>query len=81
VVRQRRGTATKATMSRKLVWIEQLRFRGFGCSDCGWRFKPSGAPTGASFDEMMRNFELQRDKEFRLHVCAAHPRTESTNSG
>jgi len=60
-------------MSRKLMWIEQARFRGFGCSECGWRFKASGAPTGTSFDEMMRNFELQRDQEFTLHVCADHP--------
>jgi hypothetical protein len=60
-------------MSRKLVWIEQERFRGFGCSECGWRFKPSDAPSSAaSFDEMMRNFELQRDKEFSSHVCADH---------
>jgi hypothetical protein len=59
-------------MSRELVWIEQERFRGFGCSTCRWRFKPSGAPTGKSFDEMMHNFELQRDKEFASHVCADH---------
>ena len=26
------------------------------------------------FDEMMRNFELQRDKS-KSYVCAAHPRT------
>jgi hypothetical protein len=63
-----------AAMSRKLVWIEQPRFRGFGCSECGWRFKPSGTPTGKSFDEMMRNFELQRDKEFSSHVCADYPK-------
>gem|GEM_PF-882729 len=56
---QRRG----AVMSRKLVWIEQQRFRGFGCSECAWVFNPSSAP----------NFELQRDKEFTLHVCADHP--------
>jgi hypothetical protein len=70
----------KEAMSRKLVWIDQQRFRGFGCSECVWRFKPSGAPTGTSFDEMMRNFELRRDKEFTLHVCADHPRIKSTNS-
>jgi|SRR5271157_4852829 len=64
--------ATGTAMSRKVVWIEEERFRGFGCSECGWRFRPSGAPTGASFDEMMRNFELQRDKEFTSHVCAPH---------
>ena len=59
-------------MSRKLVWIELERFRGFGCSECGLQFNPLGAPTGTSFDEMMRNFEMQRDKEFRSHVCADH---------
>jgi hypothetical protein len=56
-------------MSRELVWIEQERFRGFGCSECGWRFKLSSVATSASFDEMVRNFELQRDKEFTSHVC------------
>ena len=50
-----------------------IGFRGYGCSACAWVFKPSGAPTGNSFDEMMRNFELQRDKEFTSHVCADHP--------
>jgi hypothetical protein len=62
-----------AAMSPKLVWIEQQRFRGFGCSECGWRFKPSGRPAGRSFDEMMGTFESQRDKEFASHVCADHP--------
>ena len=66
------GTATEAAVSRKLVWIEQPLFRGFGCSECGWRFKPADGPTGTSFDDMMRNFELQRDKEFVSHVCADH---------
>jgi hypothetical protein len=61
-------------MSRKLVWIEQPGFGGFGCSECGWRFKFSTAPTGASFDEITHNFGLQRDKEFRSHVCADHPK-------
>jgi len=67
-------------MKRKLVWIEQPHFRGFGCSECSWRFKPAGPLGGASFDEMMRNFELQRDKEFAVHLCADHPRARNTNS-
>ena len=62
-------------MSRKLVWIDQERFRGFGCSECGWRFKPAGRPPGMSLDEVMNNFELQRDKEFASHVCADHTKT------
>jgi len=61
---------------RKLIWIEKSRLQGFGCSACAWVFKPSGAPTGNSFDGMMRNFELQRDNEFTSHVCAEHPHSQ-----
>ncbi len=60
----------KKGMLRRLVWLEEKRFRGFGCSECAWVFNPAGSPTGNSFEEMMRNFELQRDKEFSCHVCA-----------
>jgi hypothetical protein len=67
-------------MSRKLVWIEDKHVRGFGCSECEWQFKASGPVSGASFAEMMRNFELQRDKEFRLHVCAEHSSVKTQNS-
>ena len=59
-------------MSRKLVWVEQPNFGGFGCSECGWRFNSSHLPTHTSFDEMVRNFELQRNKKFTSHVCADH---------
>jgi hypothetical protein len=72
VVRQYWDEVTNEAMSRILAWIDQKHFRGFGCSECGWRFQSSIRPSGNSFDEMMRNFELQRDKEFRLHVCADH---------
>jgi hypothetical protein len=68
-------------MSRKLVWIEQPRFQGFGCSECGWRFEPLGAPTGKSYAEMMRDFEAHRDKEFTSHICADHPKQDQTPSG
>ena len=61
-------------MSRKLIWIEQAQFRGFGCSDCGWRFEPSGDPAGATIAEMIRDFKSQREEEFGAHVCAAHPK-------
>ena len=68
------GAATGSAMSRTLVWVDNEGFRGFGCSECGWRFLPSGSPASRSFDELMRNFELQRDKEFTSHVCAEHPK-------
>ena len=65
---------------RELVWIEHDRFRGWGCSECAWVFNPSGAPTGKSLDESKRNFELQRDKEFKLNVCADHPKAKSQST-
>ena len=67
---------TTRQMARNLVWIEGIHFKGFGCSGCAWVFNPSD-PTGNSFDEMMRNFELQRDREYSSHVCADHPRNTS----
>lgn len=63
--------AMRAVMSRKLVWIEQQRFRGFGCSECAWVFNPTSAP----------NFELQRYKEFSLHVCGDHPGAKALGAG
>jgi hypothetical protein len=65
---------------RKLVWIEEDRFQGWGCSECTWVFSPSDVLTGKSLDEAKRNFELQRDKEFTLHVCADHPRTKNLST-
>lgn len=67
-------------MNRKLAWIEQQHFRGWGCSECTWVFNLSGVPAGNSLDEMLRNVELQRDREFALHVCADHPRAKNTRS-
>ena len=71
------GSSGEGAMNRKLVWIDEQHFRCFGCSECAWVFNPSTTPAGKSFDEMMRNFELQRDKEFTLHVCADHPKSKS----
>lgn len=66
-------TNAKRQMPSRLVWIDEKRFRGFVCSECAWVFNPSGSPAGNSFNEMMRNFELQRDREFSSQVCADHP--------
>jgi hypothetical protein len=74
--RYSRSSLPSIVTIRELEWIEKPRFRGWGCSECGWVFNPSGAPTGKSLDESLRNFELQRDKEFTAHVCAEHPRTK-----
>jgi hypothetical protein len=65
-------------MNRKLVSVQRERFVGFGCSECAWVFKASGAPAGKSFEEMVQSFELKRNQEFASHVCADHPRARST---
>jgi hypothetical protein len=59
-------------MPRKLVWIENANFEGFGCSECNWVFKPANAIVTESLDEMKRKYEAERDKEFSAHVCAQH---------
>jgi hypothetical protein len=63
----------RGAMRRILVWIDEQRFQGWGCSECEWVFNPSGPPTGKSLDEMKQNYEHQRDKEFADHVCDKHP--------
>src|SRR4029077_9723585 len=61
-------------MPRKLVWIDKQNLQGFGCSECNWMFKPSGAIVLESLEEMKQKYEAQRDKEFAAHVCVKHPR-------
>jgi rubredoxin len=61
-------------MPREMVSVHNQRFTGWACSECAWVFNPSSSPKGESLDEMKRNFELQRDKEFATHVCNKHPR-------
>jgi hypothetical protein len=61
-------------MPRLLEWSKSRNFQGFRCSECDWKFKPSGAAAGNSLAEMMSEYETQRDKEFAAHVCANHQR-------
>jgi hypothetical protein len=65
-------------MRRKLLWVQDQHFLGWGCSECAWVFNPVGSPAGKSLDEMKRNYEQQRDRDFAAHVCAAHPRAKKT---
>ncbi len=59
---------------RHMIWIATARMETWGCSECTWTFKPSGPPVGNFLEEMIQNFEGQRDKDCALHVCAAHTR-------
>jgi hypothetical protein len=63
---------------RTLIWIEQPRFQGFGCSECAWVFNPSGPLVGNSLHEMKENYGRRRDKEFAAHVCTAHSENKKT---
>jgi hypothetical protein len=67
---------TMATL-RKLRWIEEEHFRGWRCSECAWMFNSSEPPVGRSFNKMLDNYALLRDKEFAAHVCAEHPGPEN----
>jgi len=66
---------------RKMIWVKSAHSELCSCSRCAWSFKPSGPPHGTTLDEMMQNFERQRDKEFVSHVCAEHARTEGKEPG
>jgi hypothetical protein len=61
-------------MPRRLEWTKSQKFQGFRCSECDWKFKASGAPAGASLDEMKKKYEAERDEAFAGHVCVSHPR-------
>jgi hypothetical protein len=60
-------------MPRRLEWIQSQTFQGFGCSQCNWKFEPSGAFLGKSLEEMKGKYQAERDKEFAAHICSAHP--------
>jgi len=62
---------------RTLVWVEEKRAKGWGCSECAWVFNPSGPPVGKSLDEMKRNFEAHLSEEFAAHSCAERPRVKA----
>jgi hypothetical protein len=66
--------AYTAAIPRKLVWIENQNFQGYGCSECNWVFEPASALVGGSLDGMKQGYEAQRDKEFAAHVCVKPPR-------
>jgi len=66
---------------RQMIRVKSVGSEGWACSECAWKFSPSGPPRGASLDEMKQNFERQRDSEFASHVCARHPRTRGQEPG
>lgn len=75
-----RGQCTNPGLppTRQMVWVKTRQMEAWTCSACAWAFNPSGPPLGNSLEEMMLNYELQRDEEYADHRCAENPRTEST---
>jgi Fe-S oxidoreductase len=65
---------------REMVWVETEGFRCWACSECAWKFNPSGVPTGDTIDEMKQKYERQRDREFASHLCAGHPRVQKLSA-
>jgi hypothetical protein len=59
---------------REMVWIKTARMEAWTCFACAWTFQPSGPPVGDSLEEMMLNYEHQRDAEYASHVCGMCPR-------
>jgi len=62
---------------RKMIYVKSVKNEGWVCDECAWTFNPAGPPLGTSLDEMKRNFERQRNREFATHVCAQHPRPKN----
>src|ERR1700674_2462272 len=76
------GSGQKALyscMARAMMSIK--RIQGWGCSDCAWVFVPSGPPLGNTIEEMMRNFEAKRHKEFTSHLCIKLSGTQAQEDG
>jgi len=63
---------------RHIISIESPGFMGWGCSQCARLFNPSDALVGSSLEEMKKDFELCRDRDFAAHVCAKYPRVKNT---
>jgi hypothetical protein len=63
-----------ANHSRALVWVKTEQMEAWACAACTWAFLPSGPPLGKNIEEMIQNYELQRDKEFTSHACVQHPK-------
>ena len=55
------------------MWVETAQTEAWTCAACAWAFLPSGPPQGDTLEEMIQNYERQRDIEFISHACAQHP--------
>jgi hypothetical protein len=66
-------------MGREMVWLSQERFQG-GVALCAHGYSPSTPLVGRSIEEMKRRYDMERDKEFRAHVCAGYPRAKTRST-
>jgi hypothetical protein len=70
--------AIEALVSRQMVWTKTPQMEAWTCFACAWAFIPFGPPRGNSLEEMMSNYERQRDKEYASHVCNECPKLQNT---
>jgi hypothetical protein len=60
-----------------MVWVETTGFLGWGCSQCAWKFNPTGVPAGTTIAEMKQHYQQQRDDEFLSHRCVDYPTVQA----
>ena len=63
-------------MPRRMIWLNQSQFPGWACSECAWKFNPSGPLVGSTLQEMTQRYDAERDKEFKSHVYVVHLRAK-----
>jgi hypothetical protein len=58
---------------RGLIHISKAQFVGWGCSECDWIFKPAESifDVQGEVDAWKAEFERQRDRDFKAHICTA----------
>jgi hypothetical protein len=53
-------------MARFLIWMEEPQDKGWGCSNCGWRFP---LPTLLQDQEARKAYDRLGALKFKDHVC------------
>jgi hypothetical protein len=65
-------------MMRELIWLDEVGFSGWGCSECGWIFQ-NPAVIGVDLPPMTEQQagEIYHQKAldtFNAHDCLSYPR-------
>jgi len=66
----------KKSLSRNLVWVDEQKLGGWGCSSCAWVFYPSDLPSSRSLEELTAYAQRKLEEDFASHKCSEYPRRE-----